>query len=56
MIVVFDTSLHRFVKACRPLVGFHGCFLKGKFGGVGGICLAICALDGNNGLFPLYIC
>lgn len=39
----------------RPLVGLDDCFLKGKFGG---FCLVACALDENNGMFPikLYIC
>ena len=41
-----------FVNGCRPLVRLDGCFLKGKFGGV---CLAACALDGNNGMFPIIL-
>ena len=55
MVVGFAACLHGFISGCRPLIGLDGCFLKGKFGGV---CLAACALDGNNGMFPIgiYIC
>lgn len=50
MLVCFEACLTGFVTGCRPLVGLDGCFLKGKFGRV---CLAACALDGNNGMFPI---
>ncbi|KAL5709372.1 hypothetical protein ACHQM5_020070 [Ranunculus cassubicifolius] len=51
----FKASIDGFVNGCRPLLGLDGCFLKGKYGGV---LLAIIALDGNNGMFPVavYIC
>ncbi|KAA8532357.1 hypothetical protein F0562_032388 [Nyssa sinensis] len=39
-----------FTEGCRPFLGLDGCHLKGPFGGV---LLAVVALDGNNGLFPI---
>ncbi|KAL6519612.1 hypothetical protein OROMI_032888 [Orobanche minor] len=48
--VAFKSSLEGWRKACRPLIGLDGCFLKGKYLGA---CLVAVGMDGNNGLFPL---
>ncbi|XP_027157964.1 uncharacterized protein LOC113759586 [Coffea eugenioides] len=48
--VSFTTQKLGFLEGCRPFVGFDGCFLKGPFGGV---LLIVVALDANNNIFPL---
>lgn len=48
-IVCLKACLYGFITGCRSLIGLDGFFLK-EFGGV---CLAACALDGNNGIFPI---
>ncbi|KAL0340360.1 UNVERIFIED_CONTAM: hypothetical protein Sradi_4552800 [Sesamum radiatum] len=39
-----------FLQRCGPFLGFDGCHLKGTYGG---LLHLVIALDGNNGLFPL---
>ncbi|CAK9154858.1 unnamed protein product [Ilex paraguariensis] len=39
-----------FIHGCRPFIGLDGCHLKGLYGGV---LLVDVALNGNNGLFPV---
>ncbi|XP_028063588.1 uncharacterized protein LOC114266862 [Camellia sinensis] len=48
--ISFDAMKAGFINGCRPFIGVDGCHLKGPYGGV--LILAV-ALDGNNGLFPL---
>ncbi|KAF9588346.1 hypothetical protein IFM89_008776 [Coptis chinensis] len=53
--VAFKSSIDGWLNGCRPIVGFDGCFLKGKYGGC---CLTAIGLDAMNGIFPLavYVC
>jgi hypothetical protein len=55
MCLAYKASLEGWKRACRPIVGLDGCFLKGKYGGC---CLVAIAMDANNGLYPLavFIC
>jgi hypothetical protein len=48
-------SLEGWRRACRPIVGLDGCFLRGKYGGC---CLVAVAMDANNAMYPLatFIC
>ncbi|XP_028771738.1 uncharacterized protein LOC114728961 [Neltuma alba] len=41
-----------FMKACRPIIGLDGCFLKGTYGG---ILLVAVARDPNDQYFPLAV-
>ncbi|KAL7219522.1 hypothetical protein ACSBR2_012558 [Camellia fascicularis] len=48
--ISFEVMKTGFVNRCRPFIGVDGCHLKGPYGGV--LILAV-ALNGNNGLFLL---
>ncbi|KAI8527005.1 hypothetical protein RHMOL_Rhmol12G0043000 [Rhododendron molle] len=50
--ICFEAMRTGFMEGCRPFIGIDGCHLKGPFGGV---LLAVVALDGNNGLFPIAV-
>ncbi|XP_073157866.1 uncharacterized protein [Henckelia pumila] len=50
MYVCFSACKEGFKKACRPLIGVDGCFLKSKSGGK---FLAAVGLDPNNNIFPI---
>ncbi|KAL0322021.1 UNVERIFIED_CONTAM: hypothetical protein Scaly_2498500 [Sesamum calycinum] len=39
-----------FLEGCSPFIGFDGCHMKGPYGGV---LLVVVALDENNELYPL---
>ncbi|XP_071918934.1 uncharacterized protein [Coffea arabica] len=48
--ISFRAQKLRFLEGCSSFVGFDGCFLKGPFGGV--LLIAV-ALDANNSIFPI---
>ncbi|KAF8389413.1 hypothetical protein HHK36_026108 [Tetracentron sinense] len=48
--ICFEAMKSGFLKGCRTFKGLDGCHLKGPYGGV---LLVAIALDGNNGLFPV---
>nr|XP_027067869.1 uncharacterized protein LOC113693526 [Coffea arabica] len=50
LFISFKAQRDGFLAGCKPFIGFDGCHLKGAFGG---ILLIAVALDGNNSLFPL---
>ncbi|KAF7154271.1 hypothetical protein RHSIM_Rhsim01G0131900 [Rhododendron simsii] len=50
--ICFEAMRTGFMEGYRPFIGIDGCHLKGPFGGV---LLAVVALDGNNGLFPIAV-
>ncbi|TXG73265.1 hypothetical protein EZV62_001844 [Acer yangbiense] len=51
--VSFRAMQTGFVKGCRPLIGLDGCHLSSAYGGV---LLSACAMDADNGIFPLAYC
>ncbi|MCL7041421.1 hypothetical protein MKW94_025253, partial [Papaver nudicaule] len=50
--IAYKCSIDGFVNGGRPFLGCDCTHLRGKYGGC---CMAITALDGNNGLFPVAI-
>ncbi|XP_073119930.1 uncharacterized protein [Henckelia pumila] len=50
MYVCFSACKEGFKKACRPVIGVDGCFIKSKNGGQ---LLAAVGLDPNNNIFPI---
>ena len=52
-ILSFATLKNGFINGCRWFIGLDGCHLKGPFGGV--LLLAV-ALDANNGIFSIVVC
>ncbi|KAK1563606.1 hypothetical protein Q3G72_029892 [Acer saccharum] len=48
-----NVDTQRLYKGCSPFIGIDGCHLKGPYGGV--LLLAV-ALDANSGLYPLAYC
>ncbi|KAK9203661.1 hypothetical protein WN943_013917 [Citrus x changshan-huyou] len=49
----FATLKNGYINRCRWFIGLDGCHLKGPFGGV--LLLAV-AIDANNGIFPIAAC
>ena len=48
--ISFRAQKDGFLSGCRPFFGFDECFLKGPYGE---ILLIAVALEGNNSIFPL---
>ncbi|XP_042396840.1 uncharacterized protein LOC121986986 [Zingiber officinale] len=48
--IYFSACKEGFKKACRPLIGVDGCFLKTSYGGQ---LLTVVGLDPNNNIFPI---
>ncbi|GAV76177.1 hypothetical protein CFOL_v3_19652, partial [Cephalotus follicularis] len=48
--ISYEASIRDFSVGCRPFIGLVGYHLKGPYGGV---LLVVVALDGDQGLFPV---
>ncbi|BFG28965.1 hypothetical protein CerSpe_152390 [Prunus speciosa] len=48
--ICFGALKKRFVKGCRPVVGFDGCHVKGSHPSQ---ILSAVRVDGNNGMYPI---